>query len=279
MGTNIYIQSDFIEPYDKYLHDPMGEIKWKRLSRKGRNRREILKLLDDYVAYLNLSQFNPIPLNVIPHGTVEELYNKYEERDIPGENGIEWNLNWDKTGICYPFSELVIYKDEMAHRGEGKEVVDVEDAIIECPKSYASVFLRNKQIYPISYRDLFIGDRAYKLTYISITDKWRSNCGYVVITCKGSDIFDLNSFISKSGIKIDSPIFAFDYIKIPVATSCCPEGSLQKFYVDFNEAPGIPEEVVIKDYTDPRNGDCVPFSEITSYITISKLIEKKLKSD
>ncbi len=45
MGTNIYLQSDFIESYDKYIHDPMGKIVWKRLSRGGRNRREIFELL------------------------------------------------------------------------------------------------------------------------------------------------------------------------------------------------------------------------------------------
>ena len=122
MGTNIYIQSDFIEPYDKYLHDPMGTIRWKRLSRGGRNRREIFELLKQYVG-----QTQQYRVHVAPNGTVQELYDRYEEREV---NGV-WNGSWDHTGICSSFGDLVIYKDEMAHRGEGKEIIHADEAIEE----------------------------------------------------------------------------------------------------------------------------------------------------
>jgi len=273
MGTNIYIQSDFIEPYDKYLHDPMGTIRWKRLSRGGRNRREIFELLRQY----NGSVGSPYT-HVAPNGTVQELYDKYEEREVDGK----WNGTWDKTGICSSFSELVVYKDEMAHRGEGKEVMDVEDVITEYPDAYASVLLRNKQNYAISRRKLYIGNRAYKLTYISLTDSWRSNCGHVMITYDGSvtySKYDYIPFTRKYGTDIKSPVFSFDYVEIPVASSQCPDGSPEIFYVDFNEAAGIPEEVVIRDYQDSRYGELVPFSELISNEEISKCIEKTLKSE
>ena len=272
MGSNIYIQSDFIEPYDRDLHDPMGTIRWKRLSRGGRNRREIFELLKQYVG-----SALPFKNNVAPHGTVQELYDRYESREV---NGV-WNGNWDRTGICSSFSELVVYKDEMAHRGEGKEIMDVEDAIVECPDAFASVLLRNNQDYAVSHRDLFIGNKAYKLTYISLTDRWRSNCGHVVITYDGSVTYDEHNYIPftrKYGIEIDSPIFAFDYIDIPVATSQHTDGCPERFYVDFNEAPGIPSEVVVDDWGDPRRGECVPFLDIISTLEISKCIEKSLKS-
>jgi len=272
MGTGIYIQSDFIEPYDKYLHDPMGTIRWKRLSRGGRNRREIFKLLKQYVG-----QTQYYRVHVAPNGTVQELYDRYEPREVDGK----WNGTWGKTGICSSFSELVVYKDEIAHRGEGKEIIDVERAIIECPDAFASVLLRNKQNYAISRRDLFIGNKAFRLSYISITDRWRSNCGYVVITydgsteCNDKDLW----FTNRSGTHITSPVFAFDYVEMPVSCSQYPDGSPEKFYVDFNEAAGIPDEVVINDYKDERSGQCVPFSEIISSEEISKCIEKTLKSE
>lgn len=273
MGTNIYIQSDFIEPYDKYLHDPMGKIRWKRLSRGGRNRREIFELLKQHVG-----STKAFGTKVAPNGTVKELYDRYEPREVDGK----WNGTWDKTGICSSFSELVVYRDEMAHRGEGKEVIDVEDAIEECPDAYASVLLRNNQNYSISRRNLYIGNKVYKLTYISLTDSWRSNCGHVVITYDGSIEYkksDHIPFTRKYGIEIKSPIFAFDYVEIPVASSQYHDGSPENFYVDFNEAAGIPEEVVVRDFNDNRRGDLIPFSEIISNEEIAILSEKTLKSE
>lgn len=277
MGTNIYIQSDFIEPYDKYLHDPMGKIRWKRLSRGGRNRREIFKLLYNYV-----KSEKPYRVNVAPNGTVKELYDRYDDNYEGTLRGEKWNSNWDHTGICSSFSKLVIYKDEMAHRGEGKEIMDVEDAIIKCPDAYASVLLRSKQNYAISHRDLFIGNRAYGLTYISLTDTWRSNCGYVVVIYKGSKVYDEYDriwFTDKAGTHITSPMFAFDYINIPVACSQFPDGSPEKFYVDFNESPGLPDEVVVDDIHDDRRGECIPFSELISFEEIARCIEKRLESE
>ncbi len=275
MGTNIYIKSDFIEPYDKYLHDPMGKIYWDRFSRGGRNRREIFELLKNYVSYKK--DKGDFGINVVPNGVVQELYDKYEERYV---NDI-YNTTWDRTGICSSFSELVIYKDEMAHRGEGKEVMDVEEAIIKCPDAYASVLLINKQNYSISHRDLFIGNRVYNLTYISITDSWRSNCGHVVIAYNGCHVHlsDYIWFTNRHGTNITSPIFSFDYIEIPVTTSQNPDGAPEKFYVDFNEAAGIPDEVVVSEYGNDRYGECIPFSEIISNEDISKLTEKSLKSE
>jgi hypothetical protein len=278
MGTNIYIQSDFIEPYDNFLHDPMGEIRWKRLSRGGGSRREIFKLLDNYVAGVCTYRDH-----VAPHGTVQELYDKYAEREI---NGI-WNGNWDKTGICSPLSEIVVYTDEYAHRGEGKKICNIEDSIIECPDAYASVLLRNNQEYSISRRELFIGNRLCLLTYVSLTDAWRSNCGHVVIIYEGQRKFlgsckipfTRQPFTNKVGTFIESPMFAFDYIETPVASSSYPGGHPERFFVDFNEAPGLPEQVVINDYLDARKGECVDFSEIIPYEDIAESIEKTLKSE
>jgi hypothetical protein len=273
MGTGVYIQSDWLERYDSLLHDPMGSIRWKRLSRGGRNRREIFKLLESYV-----SQCTPFPVHVAPHGTVKELWDKYQEREVDGV----WNGNWAHHHLCTSFNELVIYRDEMAHRGEGKEIVYADDAIIECPDAYASVLLRNKQDYAISHRDLYIGNHAFKLTYVSLTDSWRSNCGHVVITLDGFEVYtdyDHMPFTRKLGIEIKSPMFAFDYIDVPVSSSQFPDGKSERFYVDFNEAPGLPDEVIINRFGSERKGDCVKFEEVISSEKIAECVEKSLKSE
>lgn len=270
MTTNIYIQSDFIEKYDKYLHDPMGEIRWKRLSRGGRNRREIFKFLENYTYYRGTRD------NTIPNGTVKELYDRYKEKEV---NGI-WNGTWKHTGIQSPFHELVIYEDEMAHRGEGKVIMNIEEAIETCPDSYASVFLHSEQNFPISYRNLYIGAHLFRLVYVSLTDDWRSNCGHTIILYKGhlQSIDDRWGFACKAETFIETPIFAFDYIEIPVITKGCSEGLPSQFYMDFNEAPGIPEEVIVKDYNSDRYGECIPFSELVSFEDLALSIEKCFKS-
>ena len=77
----------------------MGKINWKRLSRGGRNRRQIFELLYNYV-----KSTQSYGVDVVPHGTVQELYDKYEEREVDGK----WNATWDHTGICSSFSELIV---------------------------------------------------------------------------------------------------------------------------------------------------------------------------
>jgi hypothetical protein len=271
MGTNIYIQSDFQEEYDKYLHDPMGKIRWKRLSRGGRNRREIFELLKNYIGAVGKYRDN-----VVPNGTVQELHDKYSDYTMG-----KFNHTWDNTGIKHSFSELVIYEDEMAHRGEGKKIEYASDAIITCPNSYASVLLITEQEFSMSYRELYIGNVQYNFTYVSLSDHWRSNCGYVIVLYDGKITHGDNPripFTNKVGTVIDSPMFAFDYIKSPVCTSQNPDGSPQRFYVDFNDAPGLPEEVLIHAYGDERQGDYVPFSEIISPEEVSKLIERAMNS-
>ena len=275
MGTNIYLQSDFQEEYDKYLHDPMGKIRWKRLSKGGRNRRDIFKLLEEYVGSVG-----GMIDHVVPHGTVKELCDKYQEQKVV--NGkTEWNYTWDKLGLQHHFNEVVIYTDEMAHRGEGKIIEYVENAIITHPDYYASVLLSDtSSIYPtsISYRNLYIGNQMFKLTYQSLTDDWRSNCGYVNVTYEGKDKVSL-AFTEKEGTHITTPIFAFDYIKVKVGTSQYPEGGAENFYLDFNEAPGIPEEVVICEYGHEKYGELVSFYDIISEKEIAEKIEKYLQSE
>ncbi len=245
MGTDIYLQSDFIEKYDNYLHDPMGKHRWKRLSRGGMNRRKLLSFLDKYSK-------EQIWNRVVPHGIVRDLYKKFKETD-----------EWGKLEVSSPYSQYVIYLDEKSHRGEGKMLVPVEEAIKKYPDHYASIYLEGEcHDFPISERSLYIGNMVIKLIYISITDNWRSNCGKVVI-----------KYISKHEVGkkylLSYPIYSIDRIWVPMEK----DSGSAPFLLDFNIAPGIPEEIFIEE-----EDEVVDFYEnIISAKKITELIEKRFK--
>ena len=54
--TGIYLQSNFRDYYDEELHSPMGTKVFKRLSKSGMSRPEMLKYMDN------------VGLNTVPHG-------------------------------------------------------------------------------------------------------------------------------------------------------------------------------------------------------------------
>jgi len=239
MGTNIYIQSDFIEPYDKYLHDSMGKIVWKRLSKGGMPRREMLKFLDDSIEEYDIFG------KVVPHGTVVELNKRY--------------ISYDK---------LVVYLDENLHRGEGKILIDMKEAVKKYPNHYASIYLNDyKNVCASSYRHLWIGKECFSFMYQSLTD-WRSNYGHVNIIYLGKNT------IKNLSIKGHS-IFALDFIKIWNDNGyCCKGGVFINHYIDFNISPGIPQEVFVKGQDNP-----IKFQDIISSEKIAEIIEIVLKSE
>ncbi len=245
MGTGIYLQSDFIEKYDNYLHDPMGKYRWKRLSRGGMNRRRLLSFLDEHSK-------DQIWNRVVPHGIVKDLYKRFKETN-----------EWEKLGISSSYLNYIVYLDEKSHRGEGKILVDIEEAIKKYPDYYASVYLENEcSDFSISERLLYIGNIVFKLTYISITDNWRSNCGKVIV-----------KYISKNEVDkkdlLNYPIYSIDRIWVKMEKD---SGSIP-FLLDFNIAPGIPEEVFIEGNDEPVDF----YNDIISAKNVAELIENRFK--
>ena len=244
MGTGIYLQSDFIEKYDNYLHDPMGKHRWKRLSKGGMNRRRLLSFLDKYSK-------KRIWYNVVPHGIVKDLYKRFKG-----------TVEWEKIEVLSTYSEFVIYLDEKSHRGEGKILVDIEEAIKKYPDHYASIYLNGECDFPITERLLYIGNIVFKLTYISITDYWRSNCGKVII-----------KYINKNEVEekdlLNYPIYSIDRVWVPMKkdSNSCP------FLLDFNIAPGIPEEVFLEGEDEPVDF----YDNIISVKKVAELIENRFK--
>jgi hypothetical protein len=253
MSTNIYIQSDFQEDYDECLHDPNGKIIWERLSNGGMKRREILCFIDEYVEK-EKSYFG-----VPPHGIVKDLYNKY----ITSEEDINYNVVWEEEGFIFPCDDFIIYTDESLHRGEGKIKISREEALKKYPDSYASIYLHRFGYNPTSTRFLCIGNRKFILHYTSLTDRWRSNYGHVVIQLLGEDKNPQN--------KLPYPIYSLDYIYTSYFNRDGAKDTERAFLIDFNIAPGIPEKVFVLGQYEP-----ISFYDIISKKEIAEEIKNKL---
>lgn len=244
MGTNIYLQSDFIEYYDRYLHDPMGKYRFKRLSKSGRTRREIFSYLE--------GQCNKGVLDgeVIPYGTVKEIYEHYSA-----------------SPFYSPSAKVVVHFDEKLHRGEGKELLGIEEAYKKCPDTLATIFIDRGEILPVTGRELIIGKRCFKLAYYSLTD-WRSNCGEVFVIYYSEIKFENEEEINKC--LLPYPIYSLDFI---------PFNGI-KYYIDFNIAPGFDMDIWMPfDLEDPdRQTGKIHFSEIISGEEVAKEIENRIKN-
>ena len=123
---------------------------------------------------------------------------------------------------------VVEHLDETAHRGDGKHLVDVDDAKDETFKVAHVVTTGSNLIVPsMSRRVLFIGNHQFDLQYIGLHD-WRSNgpdCNihFRGIVENGRDYFDI---ASKELAKF--PIVALDYVK---------NGEKKPLYLDINISP------------------------------------------
>jgi len=205
--TGIYLQSDFRDYYDEELHDPTATKVFKRLSKSGMSRPEMLKYMDK------------VGLNTVPHGIVKNLYKKYYKNNKKISK---------KRNIIKNMLRLVVYVDENAHRGEGKEFLHYEEAFEKYPNHYASVYMTTFNPTKSSFRHLQIGKKSYLLRYSS-QDKWRSNFGDKVSIFLWKENNDKRYFFEK----IKYPLFALDFVQIRD----------KYYYMDFNISPQCPDKI------------------------------------
>lgn len=184
----LQLKSDFRDYYD-YMFDRDGEI-FERYSRTDLHRRDAFDLLGQS------------GYNVPPHGTAKTL------KTLAGLAGSTENFL------------VVAYDDPLAHRGEGKRLVHIDELD---PETYCSLYIPQEK--SISFRDLWIGKLWIGISYES-DDIWRSNVGDVDIkaTVPRTDVRRPNLFKQY-------PIVAVDTI------------GDERFAVDFNTAPGISDPV------------------------------------
>lgn len=116
-----------------------------------------------------------------------------------------------------PAALLVVYLDEMAHRGEGKRLVQAGEAIKDHPGCLATRWIGEPGQ---SYRCLRIGYREYWLSYHSETD-WRSNAGDVEVKLLLEPLYAIP--------RLHYPLYAIDFVT---------DGD-KMYAVDLNVAPGL----------------------------------------
>ena len=194
----LQLKTDFHDYYDHWF-DREGQI-FERMSHSGMSRREMFGFLEQ------------IGLKTPPHGTPEQIFNTLSEQDKEAEDlGQTHDIN---------FFHVVVYLDETAHRGEGKILVPLTEAMQKYPNAFCSLYYQTLLLGSTSLRYLQIGDKIFWLRYTS--DDWRSNYGNVniKILSQEKDKFHSNIYL---------PLFAVDFIFGPDFT----------WAIDINIAPGV----------------------------------------
>jgi len=186
------LKSDFRDYYDVWFNreDETDNI-FERYSNSGMNRLGMF-------GYLRTHGFR-----VVDYGYVKNFYRLDKDMDV------------------------VVYTDINTHRGEGKELMSIKDAMDKYSECLCSKYYKVCDDYDaISSRALQIGDKCISLIYKNNGD-WRSNVGQNV------DVkiirVDNNSYNSIFNY-IDYPLFAIDFV----------EDLMGNFLAcDFNIAPGL----------------------------------------
>ncbi|WP_424660473.1 hypothetical protein [Desulfofundulus sp.] len=196
-SPKVRLVSDFHDYYDHWFDGCSAELVFERLSTGGMSRPQML-------AYLR-----SLGLQVPFFGRVRDVYRYtlrgYEE--IPRSDTI---------------FAMVVHLDERAHRGEGKVMLSLRDALEKYPDHFAVQYIPALPSgLGLTWRYLQVGDKVFWLEYFS-RDDWRSNCGDVEIRVLSRERDGYNS-------RVRYPLYAVDFI--PAA------GKL--YAVDFNIAPQI----------------------------------------
>lgn len=190
--------SDFHDYYD-HQFDLEGET-FRRVTTDGLSRQELLE-------YLQKLEFT-----VPTFGTVRELGSLLEPQD-----------------------RVVLHHDIWAHRGDGKELTTMKEALEKYPDVLATQFIQfnvpgtKPEVKGLSWRYLQIGTESFWIEYTS-TEDWRSNCGDGDINLFFRDKTELFSDHQYDDLlRFKFPLFAVDFV---------PDGETL-YAVDFNIAPGV----------------------------------------
>lgn len=211
-AQKVHLVTDFFDFYDRYF-DYSGPV-WKRLTSKGLTRLRALKMLDD--AGFFVPQF----------GKIKELVESLDIEDLL-QTG-------DKT-------DVIVYLNEMAHRGEYKIKMNLMAACEAFPSYLCSFYVPQITKNPISVRLLKIGNIYHFFKYTS-DDRWRSNCGNVTIArmIESSIMDEFASAIAKLDHILKLPLWAIDFVRDP-------DGIW--YAVDLNTAPKLEESLMEEVYT------------------------------
>lgn len=156
----VKIESDYTDFYDDYGSNN-SNIVYKRASNNGLQRGTLLKKLRDLS--INTIEIKPVT-----------SFNR-----------------WD--------NKLVVYVDPLAHHGDGKYILSVDEAKSMYPNYIASKYIESDNF--ITFKYLQIGKRRYKLTYKGVEN-----------SLDKGDLINIEESSNEFNYDIRLPIFSIDYI-------------------------------------------------------------------
>jgi len=190
--------TDYQQFYDGIFDDRPPVFHRMAFTRGGLDRRAQFRL------------FASLGLLAPPHGTVTELQERFRRSGPP----LEWPEEVARDVWC------VVYTDELAHRGEGKVLVPLGEAVQRYPGCFASLYVAPAS-EPVAFRHVRFGRLAYWLRQSGARAGWQSNRA------------DEEQVLSQRRVAGTNPVprvlWAIDLIP-------SPNGLLA---VDFNTAPDL----------------------------------------
>lgn len=196
----LLLRSDFIDYYDHHfdtLDRPRIHMNYQRMSRVNYTRHDNFLYMRE-----TLNLLTP------EFGIVEDMHRRFR--------------------FSTRLPDVVVYIDDKAHQGDGKEKLGLEEAMRKYPQSLCSMYLKEEP--STSYRVVAIGEDGPRvwLKYQSLTHPWKSNVGDVEVekvAWKGTKKPDRGHI--PNIVSYNSPIFAVDFVAF--------NGNL--YAIDFNHSP------------------------------------------
>lgn len=158
---------------------------------------------------VQFAQFAALGLPTPPHGLVRELAAAFR-RSLP----------WGVPGAAARDVSCVVYLDELAHRGGGKQLLSLREAEALHPDAYASMFVP-QQAGPAAFRLARVGRLAFWLRQLGERASWKSNAADRETVLEKQELADLGP--------VPRVMWAVDFI-------AGPSGLLA---LDFNTAPDL----------------------------------------
>jgi len=207
----VAIVSDFIDYYDHAFYPRYeAEVVWDRRSRNDMSKAEQFALLER------------LGFEVPEHGTVVDLYKLFREK-LP-------EFTDELFGLYTEAINVVVYLDPFAHKGEGKILTTLGDALRDHPYLYCSRFVESAPQFPAmeyatSYRHVQIGRKSLCLRYTGF-GSWMSNHAEEV---EVELLFEGYEGRGPLSSHVPYPVFAIDMV----------QSGPWLYAIDFNTAPGL----------------------------------------
>jgi len=195
----VRLDTDFAQHYDTVFDDAGPVFHRRAFERGGLSKRA------------QFSLFDRLGLATPAHGVVKDWRAEHPAPCIWGGDLDRW---WGQD------LRLVVYRDEHAHGGHGKDLMPLDRALEECPEAYASLFIPPAR-HALNFRHIRIGRLGVWLRQQGGPGEWRSN---------RSDIENVLLQDRHEGpFSIPRALWAIDFIPAPD----------RLLAIDFNTAPDL----------------------------------------